>query len=193
MVSMIFAVLTTLLLLWAGVSMFIWFLRYDLRMFQQHSYRPERFWRWWGGSGNWFSAFLDWMLRIPAKLPLVVTARVKRLMATDILLTLLLFCAGVWGLLRLSGASSTGVLPWNGWALPLAVCLMILTAFRAEALGPGEVPCSGAVLAEKEPERAAEKSSVEEGGADWTLYACIGGGVIVFAAVVGILAGGKKK
>ena len=125
MVSMIFAVLTTLLLLWAGVSMFIWFLRYDLRMFQQHSYRPERFWRWWGGSGNWFSAFLDWMLRIPAKLPLVVTARVKRLMATDILLTLLLFCAGVWGLLRLSGASSTGVLPWNGWALPLAVCLTL--------------------------------------------------------------------
>ena len=79
---------------------------YEVRMFQQNSYRPERFRRWWFGPKNKYSAFLAWLMPLPVKIPLAKTARVKRLFVTDALLTLMLFCLGVWGILALCGCCS---------------------------------------------------------------------------------------
>lgn len=144
MISKIFAGALSALLLVLAVYFYRTYLLFETRMFQQNSYRPERFMRWWRGPRNAYSAFLAWLLPLPVKIPLAVTARVKRLFVTDIVLTLLLFAGGVWGCLALcgsfscaSGALDAGLasdraagtsdvagicgLPWGGWSLPLAI------------------------------------------------------------------------
>ena len=144
MVSKVIACLLAVLLLVLAVYFYRVYWLYEVRMFQQNSYRPERFLRWWHGPDNAYSAFLAWLMPLPVKIPLAVTARVKRLFVTDALLTLLLFCLGVWGVLALcgygeacagagscdSGAGSCDsgagccALPWGGWSLVLAVGLV---------------------------------------------------------------------
>ena len=124
MVSNGIACLLAVLLLVLAVYFYRAYLLYELRMFQQNSYRPERFLRWWFGPQNAYSAFLAWLMPLPVKIPLAMTARVKRLVVTDALLTLLLFCLGVWGVLALCGTVTPGLiggLPWGGWSLMLAV------------------------------------------------------------------------
>lgn len=146
MVSSVIACLLTALLLTLAVYFYRAYLLYELRMFQQNSYRPERFLRWWFGPKNAYSAFLAWLMPLPVKIPLAVTARVKRLFVTDALLTLLLSGLGVWGVVALCGAVTPetgcpvgaghdaslgsasnvtpgliGGLPWGGWSLVLAV------------------------------------------------------------------------
>lgn len=154
MVSKVIACLLAVLLLVLAVYFYRVYWLYEVRMFQQNSYRPERFLRWWHGPDNAYSAFLAWLMPLPVKIPLAVTARVKRLFVTDALLTLLLFCLGVWGVLALCGcggadccfgtgcpgtvvcgsdycgggacveAGSCFALPWGGWSLVLAVGLV---------------------------------------------------------------------
>ncbi len=126
MLSNVMACLVAVLLLGLAVYFYRAYLLYEVRMFQQNSYYPSRFMRWWFGPKNAYSAFLAWLMPLPVKIPLAVTARVKRLFVTDALLTLLLFCAGVWGVLALCGAgsccgASSWGLPWGGWSLVLAV------------------------------------------------------------------------
>ena len=145
MVSNVIACVVAVLLLVLAVYFYRAYWLYEVRMFQQNSYRPERFCRWWFGSKNtfsafWaknaFSAFLAWLMPLPVKIPLAKTARVKRLLVTDALLTLLLFCLGVWGVLALCGYEASWscaragsccagadccALPWGGWSLVLAV------------------------------------------------------------------------
>ncbi|MCR4565582.1 MAG: UDP-N-acetylmuramoyl-tripeptide--D-alanyl-D-alanine ligase [Bacteroidales bacterium] len=118
MVSNVIACVVAVLLLVLAVYFYRAYWLYEVRMFQQNSYRPERFKRWWFGPKNKYSAFLAWLMPLPVKIPLAKTARVKRLFVTDALLTLLLFCLGVWGVLALCGCC---VLPWGGWSLVLAV------------------------------------------------------------------------
>lgn len=124
MVSNGIACLVAALLLVLAVYFYRVYWLYEVRMFQQNSYRPERFLRWWHGPNNAYSAFLAWLMPLPVKIPLTVTARVKRLFVADALLTLLLFCMGIWGVLALCGAVTRPVegLPWGGWSLVLAVC-----------------------------------------------------------------------
>lgn len=118
MVSNVIACLLAVLLLVLAVYFYRAYWLYEVRMFQQNSYRPERFMRWWHGPKNAYSAFLAWLMPLPVKIPLAKTARVKRLLVTDALLTLLLFCLGVWGVLALFGSY---------WSLVLAVfCVSVL-------------------------------------------------------------------
>ncbi|MBP5538390.1 MAG: UDP-N-acetylmuramoyl-tripeptide--D-alanyl-D-alanine ligase [Bacteroidales bacterium] len=131
MVSNGIACLVAALLLVLAVYFYRVYWLYEVRMFQQNSYRPERFMRWWHGPDNAYSAFLSWLMPLPVKIPLAVTARVKRLFVMDVLLTLLLFCLGVWGVLALCGCGSgccagagCCALPWGGWSLVLAILLM---------------------------------------------------------------------
>ena len=79
-----------LLLALTGAILQFFTLRYELRMFQQNSYRVERFLRWYLGGRNFFGATLSFFKREIVKLPLVYTARVKRLIVSDLLLTYLL-------------------------------------------------------------------------------------------------------
>ena len=44
---------------------------YEVRMFQQNSYRPERFMRWWHGPDNAYSAFLSWLMPLPVKIYII--------------------------------------------------------------------------------------------------------------------------
>ena len=106
MVSNVIACVVAVLLLVLAVYFYRAYWLYEVRMFQQNSYRPERFMRWWFGPKNKYSAFLAWLMPLPVKIPLAKTARVKRLFVTDALLTLLLFCLGVWGVLALCGCCS---------------------------------------------------------------------------------------
>lgn len=101
MVSNVIACVVAVLLLVLAVYFYRAYWLYEVRMFQQNSYRPERFMRWWFGPKNKYSAFLAWLMPLPVKIPLAKTARVKRLFVTDALLTLLFFCLGVWGVLAL--------------------------------------------------------------------------------------------
>ena len=127
MVSNVIACVVAVLLLVLAVYFYRAYWLYEVRMFQQNSYRPERFKRWWFGPKNKYSAFLAWLMPLPVKIPLAKTARVKRLFVTDALLTLLFFCLGVWGVLALCGCCSCCAgagycaLPWGGWSLVLAV------------------------------------------------------------------------
>ncbi len=127
MVSNVIACVVAVLLLVLAVYFYRAYWLYEVRMFQQNSYRPERFKRWWFGPKNKYSAFLAWLMPLPVKIPLAKTARVKRLFVTDAMLTLLLFCLGVWGVLALCGCCSCCAgagccaLPWGGWSLVLAV------------------------------------------------------------------------
>ncbi|MBP5397609.1 MAG: UDP-N-acetylmuramoyl-tripeptide--D-alanyl-D-alanine ligase [Bacteroidales bacterium] len=85
------------------------FLPFELRMFQQNSYRPERFWRWWVTEHRLFTAFYNLFDRTPVKIPLAWTARVKRLTVTTVLLTLALLAGGSYALVS------------AGWSLPWAL------------------------------------------------------------------------
>lgn len=106
MVSNVIACVVAVLLLVLAVYFYRAYWLYEVRMFQQNSYRSERFKRWWFGPKNKYSAFLAWLMPLPVKIPLAKTARVKRLFVTDALLTLLFFCLGVWGVLALCGCCS---------------------------------------------------------------------------------------
>lgn len=124
MVSNVIAGVLSALLLALAVYFYRAYLLFEVRMFQQNSYRPERFLRWWKDPRNAYSAFLAWLLPLPVKIPLAVTARVRRLFATDMLLTLLLFVTGVVGCLALCGGPSCCAFPCGGWGLPLAVLVV---------------------------------------------------------------------
>lgn len=80
-------ILLYLLLALTGIILQFFVLRYELRMFQQNSYRVERFWRWYLQGRNFFGALRSFFQREPVKLPLVYTARVKRLIVTDLLIS----------------------------------------------------------------------------------------------------------
>ena len=60
-----------LLLALTGAILQFFTLRYELRMFQQNSYRVERFLRWYLGGRNFFGATLSFFKREIVKLPLV--------------------------------------------------------------------------------------------------------------------------